>query len=66
MDKENLGLVPVRSQVWMGIIFVTISGDGQAFSDYIAPVEARWSNFMGKPIFHAGEGSSFHQEVNYN
>ena len=50
----------------MGIIFVNISGDGQAFSDYIAPVEARWSDFMGKPIFHAGEGSSFHQEVNCN
>jgi choline monooxygenase len=66
MDKENLGLVPVRSQVWMGIIFVNISGDGQAFSDYIAPVEARWSDFMGKPIFHAGEDSSFHLEVNCN
>ena len=66
MDKENSGLVPVRSQVWMGIIFVNISGDGQAFSDYIAPVEARWSDFMGKPIFHAGEDSSFHLEVNCN
>ena len=45
---------------------VDISGDGQAFSDYIAPVEARWSDFMGKPIFHAGEDSSFHLEVNCN
>lgn len=66
MNKEDLGLAPVRSQVWMDTIFVNISGDGPEFSDYIAPVEARWAEFMGKPIFHGGEDSSFQLEVNCN
>ncbi len=66
MNKEGLGLVSVRSQVWMDIIFVNISGDGPTFSDYIAPVETRWAEFMGEPIFHGGEDSSFQLEVNCN
>ena len=46
-DRSKHGLVPVRSAVWMGILFVNLSGDAPAFIDHIAPLEARMAQFIG-------------------
>ncbi len=47
------GLKPVRSVVWTDIVFVNLSGDAESFDEYIAPVETRWSEFVGPEGFDA-------------
>ena len=45
---ENHGLKAVRSALWMGIIFVNLSGDAEDFDSYIAPLTQRWQGFIGE------------------
>jgi choline monooxygenase len=47
-DKREHGLRPVRFAVWMDIIFVNLSGQARDFDEFIAPLEARWSEFLGQ------------------
>ena len=44
---EDNGLVPVRSHIWMGIVFINLSGGAEDFADYIGPLEKRWAEFAG-------------------
>ena len=48
LDREKLGLKSIRSAVWMGIIFVNLSGEAEGFHDFIAPLVERWAAFIGK------------------
>jgi len=41
------GLKPVRSHVWMGVIFINLSGDAPEFNEYIEPLAKRWNAFLG-------------------
>ena len=41
------GLKPVRSAVWMDVIFINLSGDAPEFDDYIKPLTAKWQTFLG-------------------
>jgi len=41
------GLKPVRSHVWMGVIFINLSGDAPEFDEYIEPLAKRWNAFLG-------------------
>lgn len=41
------GLKPVRSAVWMDVIFINLSGDAPAFEDYIRPLTEKWETFLG-------------------
>jgi len=41
------GLKPVRSTVWMDIIFINLSGDAEDFTDYCKPLTDQWQNFLG-------------------
>ena len=43
--RSQLGLLPVRSAVWMDTVFVNISGDAQPFEEFIKPLAERWSGF---------------------
>ncbi len=65
LDPAKTGLTPVRSAVWMDMIFVNISGGAPDFADWIAPLAARWADFADRPL-HAGQGSSFTLEVGCN
>ncbi len=56
--REELGLLEVRSYVWMGVIFVNLSGDAPAFQDVHADLMARWSEF-DVPLYHGGADSTF-------
>ena len=40
-DREANGLREVRSQEWMGLVFVNVSGQAKPFDDYIGRLEAR-------------------------
>lgn len=66
IKREELGLVQVRSHVFMGMIFVNLDGNAPAFEAHAAKLLDQWQEFAGRPLFHAGEDSSFTLEVNCN
>ena len=63
--REDLGLVEIRSHVWMGVVFVNVSGDAAPFKTHAAEVMARWSEF-DRPIHHGGANSHFSFDVACN
>ena len=65
MKRENLGLIEVRSHVWMGVVFVNLSGDAAPFEDVHADLIDRWSEF-DKPLFHGGEYGKLYLECRTN
>ena len=64
------GLKPVRSAVWMDVIFVNLSGDAPAFEDHIRPLTAQWEKFLGNSgldrIRCAADGRGLQIEVACN
>jgi choline monooxygenase len=50
-DRSAHGLKPVRSAVWMDVIFVNLSGTAEDFADYIGPLVKRWESFVGEGGF---------------
>jgi choline monooxygenase len=46
-DPCDHGLKPVRSAVWMDIIFINLSGDAEAFAEHCKPLTDRWQEFVG-------------------
>lgn len=65
IDKALLGLIEVRSHIWMDVVWINVSGDAPAFEDANADLLERWKEF-DKPVHHGGAGSSFTLEVNCN
>ncbi|MBF2720051.1 aromatic ring-hydroxylating dioxygenase subunit alpha [Psychrobacter sp. NG254] len=45
---EDHGLRALRSNVWMDMVFVNISGDAAPFEAHIAPLLERWKPFWGE------------------
>jgi len=46
-DKGEHGLRPVQFALWMDIVFINLSGQARDFDDFIAPLEARWHQYLG-------------------
>ncbi len=65
IDRSLLGLIEIRSQIWMDVIFVNISGTAPPFEVENADLLARWSEF-DRPLHHGGSDSRFALEVNCN
>lgn len=65
IDKSRLGLVEIRSHVWMDVVFVNFSGDAKPFEECFASLLRRWSDF-DRPLFHGGPESSFTLDVATN
>ncbi|RJT34207.1 aromatic ring-hydroxylating oxygenase subunit alpha [Rahnella woolbedingensis] len=67
---EKHGLKPLRSAVWMGMVFINLSGDAEAFSHHIAPLEQRWQAFLGEQglslLRQVASGGSLQIGVNSN
>ncbi|MGI9407643.1 MAG: aromatic ring-hydroxylating oxygenase subunit alpha [Hyphomicrobiaceae bacterium] len=66
IKRDELGLLEVRSHVWMDMVFVNLSGDAPDFEVYAGKLLERWKEFAGQPVFHGGADSSFKLEVNTN
>lgn len=66
IDRSTLGLVEIRSHIWMDVVWVNISGTALPFEDANAELRARWADFEGKPLFHGGADSSFSLDVACN
>ena len=65
IDRALLGLIEIRSHVWMDVVWINVSGDAAPFEQANAELLARWAEF-DKPLFHGGPDSRFQLEVNCN
>jgi phenylpropionate dioxygenase-like ring-hydroxylating dioxygenase large terminal subunit len=65
IDRDLLGLIEVRSHVWMDVVWINISGDAPDFEVANADLLARWAEY-DKPLFHGGADSRFQLEVACN
>ncbi|NNL34709.1 MAG: aromatic ring-hydroxylating dioxygenase subunit alpha [Silicimonas sp.] len=65
INQSELGLIEVRSHIWMDIVFVNLSGDAPEFTDQHADLIARWAEF-DVPLFHGGPDSTFKLECGTN
>jgi choline monooxygenase len=58
--KSMHGLKPVRSQVWMGLVFVNLSEDALDFEDFIEPLQQRMNKLASADQFEKLNASSTH------
>ena len=67
-DRDQHGLKAVRSHIWLGMIFVNLSGNADAFAEFIRPVETRWKVFTDgfDKLRYPAAGASMELEVNCN
>ena len=65
IDRTTLGLLEVRSHIWMGVVFVNLSGDAPEFTELHADLIERWSEF-DVPHYHFGDDSTFKLECRTN
>ncbi|MEO0379397.1 MAG: aromatic ring-hydroxylating dioxygenase subunit alpha [Pseudomonadota bacterium] len=65
IDRDRLGLIEVRSHIWLGVVWINLSGQAPAFEDANADLLARWAEF-DKPLYHGGSDSAFQLTVNCN
>lgn len=63
--RNELGLLEVRSHVWMGVIFINLSGDAEDFHVMHAELLARWAEF-DQPLYHGGPDSTFQLDCSTN
>jgi len=65
INRDELGLIEIRSHVWHDIVFVNVSGDAERFQEYAAALLDRWQEFE-KPCHFGGEDSQFDLRVKTN
>lgn len=65
VDKSALGLVEIRSHVFLDVVFINLSADAAPFEQHFATMLDRWRDF-DKPVFHSGGDSSFQLDVATN
>jgi len=53
IDREELGLVPIRHAVWQGVIFANIDGAADPFDVVHADLMQRWREF-DQPLHYGG------------
>jgi len=64
VNRDELGLIEVRSHEWLGVVFVNIDGQAPAFEDYAAEALALWAEY-DRPL-HFAPDSAFTLEVAAN
>ena len=66
VDRSKLGLIEVRSHVWMDVVFMNVSGTAPDFQTHAADLIARCAEFGGVKLYHGGPDSSFSLELKTN
>jgi len=66
IKRDELGLIEIRSHVFMDVVFVNVSGTAAPFEEAHSELLSRWAEFADKPIYHGGADSSFTLEVQTN
>lgn len=64
IKRNELGLIEIRSHIYMGVVFVNISGDADPFEEVHRDLLTRWAEF-DKPLYHNSD-SAFNLTVNSN
>ena len=62
IDRNLLGLIEVRSHIWMDVVWINLSGTAPAFEEANADLLARWAEF-DRPLHHGGADSRFQLRV---
>ncbi len=69
-DKSLHGLREVRSQCWLGTVFVNLSGDAEPFEQAIRPIRESWQRYLTPETFdHLSDlpsSGTMHVQVNAN
>ncbi|WP_300029682.1 aromatic ring-hydroxylating dioxygenase subunit alpha [uncultured Roseobacter sp.] len=65
IDRDLLGLIEVRSHIWMDVVWINVSGTAPDFETANAALLERWQEF-DVPLHHGGSQSRFTLEVNCN
>lgn len=55
--RNELGLIEIPSHIWMGVVWVNVSGEAAPFEEVHAELLERWKEF-DQPLFHGGAGST--------
>ena len=53
LEKSDLGLAPVRLEVWNDLIFADLSGTAEPLSTFLGPLDERWSGYEMSRLRHA-------------
>lgn len=65
IKREELGLIEVRSHIWMDVVYVNLSGDAADFGEMHGDLIERWREF-DVPLHHGGADSTFSLECRTN
>ena len=65
IEREDLGLIEIRTHIWMDVVWVNFSGTAPDFEIANADLISRCAEF-DKPLFHGGAGSRFTLDVQCN
>jgi len=64
IDRETLGLRPVRLESWAGLLFVNVSGDAAPLADWLRPLTDRWSAYDFSDLRYGG-GKTYDLATNW-
>lgn len=62
-DRSRHGLRPVRSDCWLDLIFVNLSGDAPALERHLAELIDRWQSFCGAEGFSSLRPAATHGDL---
>ena len=65
-DRGRHGLRPVRSRVWLGLVFVNLSGDAEPFADWIRPLAERFGRLGGPDYAKRLHPAATHGEFRFD
>ena len=65
INKDDLGLMEVRSHIWFDTVFINVDGAADPFEVVHADLLARWKEF-DKPMYHGGTESHFDLNLTTN
>lgn len=65
IDRDDLGLIEIRSHIWQDVVFINVSGKAPPFEEAAAGVLERWKEFE-HPAHFGGADSAFELDVNCN
>ncbi|SEO24971.1 Phenylpropionate dioxygenase, large terminal subunit [Salinihabitans flavidus] len=65
INRDELGLIELRSHIWRDVVFINVSGDAAPFEQVHADLMDRWQEF-DQPLYHGGADSRFQLHVKTN
>lgn len=66
VHRDELGLMPVRSAIWNGVVFADVSGEAPEINEAFAEVTGRWNGFEDATFHAGGDDSAFDLTVDCN